>query len=369
MTHGIDWRELYAANQAAIARAGIAPTPAPHATPGIAPTPAPHPEPGGNRATAPGRSGRSASELRIDPQTLVHVPRWLNADEPVPLVCMLHGCTQDPAKFAAATLMNEAADRHGFVVVYPGQDRRRNSQGCWNWFAPEHQQRDRGEPATIAATLRSVIDGGSRQAIDRDRVFIAGLSAGGAMAAVMSACYPELFAAVAVHSGLAYRSASDVRSAFAAMGRGGAAADRNGRGAGPAMPARPRVVPTMVIQGAADRTVAPSNAIMVLRQSMSANHLAAPTSCDHDVEHPTTTGQGPAGRGHPYTQSRWVDADGRLTHELLMIDGLGHAWSGGAVGGSYTDPLGPSATEAVWGFFTTTSAAAGARPGQLRVSR
>ncbi len=357
MKREIDWRELYAANQAAIARGGAAPTPAPH------------PRFGRNRSTAPGKGVRGTSEARIDPQTLVHVPPALNADEPAPLVCMLHGCTQDPAKFAAATRMNEAADRHGFVVVYPGQDRRRNPQGCWNWFAPEHQQRGRGEPATISATLRAVIDGGSGHTIDRERVFIAGLSAGGAMAAVMSACYPELFAAVAVHSGLAYRSASDARSAFAVMARGSAAAERNGAGPGPAIRARPRVVPTMVIQGAADRTVAPSNAIMVLRQSMGANHLAAPTTCDHEVEHPTTAWHGQDGGGHPYTQSRWVDAEGRLMHELLMIEGLGHAWAGGAAGGSYTDPLGPSASEAMWAFFNTASTAAGSRPGELRVAR
>jgi poly(hydroxyalkanoate) depolymerase family esterase len=126
---------------------------------------------------------------------------------------MLHGCTQDPATFAAATLMNHAGPRHDFVVVYPGQDPRRNPQGCWNWFLPEHQQRDTGEPAAIAAIVADLIDTSSHCTIDPERVFVAGLFAGGATAAILCACYPDLFAAVAVHSGLAYRSATSMGSA------------------------------------------------------------------------------------------------------------------------------------------------------------
>jgi poly(hydroxyalkanoate) depolymerase family esterase len=331
---GTDWRELYAANQAAIARAGIAPS---------------------NRLKL-STLDRLPATVPAGSPALVYVPRGLDAAKPAPLVCMLHGCTQDPAKFAAATLMNHAANRHGFVVVYPGQDRGRNAQGCWNWFLPEHQQRNTGEPAAIAIAVRDLIDTSMQCTIDPDRVFVAGLSSGGAMAAILGACYPDLFAAVAVHSGLAYRSATTMGSAFDAMSRGSADADRQGREAHAAMGAHARPVPSIVIHGTADLTVAPANAIQVLRQSMAANHLAAPGTCDHDPDQPTSSWRGQADRGCSYTQSRWTDSRGTLMHELLTIDGLGHAWSGGAAGGSHTDPRGPSATEAIWTFFAAACA-------------
>lgn len=267
---------------------------------------------------------------------------------------MLHGCTQDPATFAAATLMNRAADRHGFVVVYPGQNRRRNPQGCWNWFVAEHQRRDRGEPAAIAATVRELIEANSLCTIDAARVFVAGLSAGGAMAVIVGACYPDLFAAVAVHSGLAYGSATNAGSAFEVMSRGGGDAALQGQAAYAAMGDHARPVPSIVIHGTDDRIVAPLNATQVLRQSMITNHLAAPETYGHDPDQPTSARTVDAESGYPYTLSRWTDRHGAVMHELLMVDGLGHAWSGGAAGGSYTDPRGPSAGEAIWAFFALT---------------
>jgi poly(hydroxyalkanoate) depolymerase family esterase len=333
-----DWRALYAANQAAIARAGVS-----HS----------------KRLTLAALDRREGAASGVGhvptvgqrgPRALVHVPRGLDAAKPAPLVCMLHGCTQDPGTFAAATLMNDTADRHQFVVVYPGQARSNNPQGCWNWFLPEHQHRDSGEPAIIAAIVADLVDTNTEFAIDPQRVFVAGLSSGAAMAAILGACYPDLYAAVAVHSGLAYRSATDIGTAFDAMAHG-ATADSEGQAAHAAMGRNARVVPTLVIHGTADQTVAPANAIQVLRQSMAANHLAAPNSCDHNPGRPTSSSQMQTDGGHHYTQSQWRDTGGRLTHELLMIDGLGHAWSGGAAGASHTDPRGPSATEAVWAFF------------------
>jgi poly(hydroxyalkanoate) depolymerase family esterase len=340
----IDWRQLYESNQAAVARAGAPPGTGLRLPPlGRLPG---RPSGVGHLATVGDRSHRP----------LVHVPPRLDAAKPAPLVCMLHGCRQDPATFAAATLMNDAADRHGFVVVYPDQDRGRNPQGCWNWFLAEHQQRGTGEPAAIATIVGDLIKANSQCTIDSERVYVAGLSSGGAMAVILSACYPDLFAAVAVHSGLAYKSATSIGSAFGAMAQGGGKTDAHGHAAHGAMGPHARSVPSMVIHGSADRTVAPANATRVLRQSMAANHLAAPGTCDHDPEHPTSSWRGQDSRGHRYTQSRWMDARGALTHELLMIDGLGHAWSGGAPGGSHTDPRGPCATEAIWTFFATTSA-------------
>jgi poly(hydroxyalkanoate) depolymerase family esterase len=338
----IDWQELYAANQATIARAGMAAS-------DTVPLPPPATLPQGRSAAAPG-AGRVSGR-----RALVHVPRRLDPVTPAPLLCMLHGCTQDPITFAAATLMNDTADRHRFVVAYPGQDRGENPQGCWNWFLPEHQRRGAGEPAAIARIVRDLIETNSRCTIDPGRVFVAGLSSGGAMAAILAACYPDLFAAVAVHSGLAYGSATDMASAFDVMARGGGNADAQGRAAHAAMGDHSRPVPSMVIHGSADPTVAPANGIHVLRQSMTANHLAAPETCDHDVARPTTSWRAEVDGGHPYTRRRWTDERGALMHELLEIGGLGHAWSGGAAGGSHTDPRGPSATEAIWTFFALTA--------------
>ena len=193
---------------------------------------------------------------------------------------MLHGCTQDAASFAAATLMNDAADRHGFVAVYPQQERGDNAQGCWNWFLPEHQARGAGEPASIAAIVRELMGTASPWAIDPRRVFVAGLSAGGAMAAILAATYPDLFAAVAVHSGLAYRSAATVGAAFTAMARGSEDAIGQGRAAHAAMGNHARAVPSIVVHGSADTRVAPVNADRVLQQSMAANRLAAPEADD-----------------------------------------------------------------------------------------
>src|SRR3954454_24501274 len=184
----IDWRELYASNQAVIERA--------QSRPGAAPAPA---LPASKLRTVMAAGGRR--------RVLVHEPRGLEPGAAVPLVCMLHGCTQDAARFAAATRMNETADRHGFIAVYPQQDRGDNQQGCWNWFLSEHQERDTGEPAWIAAVVRELVGTMSPWSIDPSRIFVVGLSAGGAMAAILAAAHADLFAAVAVHSGLAHGSA------------------------------------------------------------------------------------------------------------------------------------------------------------------
>jgi poly(hydroxyalkanoate) depolymerase family esterase len=340
---GIDWRRLYAENQAAIARAGI---PTGNRVPPRASTGLPH-----RRSNAPTGVG-DRSGHHVGGGVLVHVPHNLDPLVPAPLVCMLHGCTQDPAAFAAATSMNDAADRDGFVVVYPGQTRGRNAQGCWNWFLPEHQRRGVGEPEAIAKILRDLIAGDPRCSIDPGRVFVAGFSAGAAMAVILATCYPDLFEALAVHSGLAYRSARDLVSAFEVMAR---PEEADAQTAHAAMGKHARPIPSIVIHGTADRTVVPANAIQLLRQSMRANHLAAPESCDHHVARPTASRRFHVGGEHPYTQSRWTDTNGTLMHELIEIDGLGHAWSGGAPGGAYTDPRGPGATDLISTFFSLTT--------------
>lgn len=322
----LDSRQRPAANQAAVGRGG---------------------------ASSNGRSARSGGL-----QAVVHVPRKLDSTKSAPLVCMLHGCMQDPATFAAATRMNDAADRYGFVVVYPCQDRDSNAQGCWNWFLPEHQHRDTGEPAAIAAIVSRLIDSEAARAIDRRRVFVAGLSAGGAMAAILAVCYPDLFAAVAVHSGLPYRSANSTRSAFEAMQGTSGSMDVSGQAAHDAMGTRVRPIPSLVIHGTDDNTVAPVNAIKLLRQSIEANRLAAPELGHFDPARPTRSSRKWSDGGRAYTRSEWLDGRGAAIHGLLMVDGLGHAWSGGAAGGSYSDPRGPAASDAILEFFAQSSAGA-----------
>ena len=338
----IDWRKLYASNRAVIERAGGAPG-----------------EPSAGVGVAEKLDGWHERTFTVAGQTrraLVHPPAGVKPQTAVPLVCLLHGCTQDAASFAAATLMNDAADRHGFVAVYPQQERGENPQGCWNWFLPQHQTRGAGEPASIAAIVRELMGTLTPWTIDARRVFVAGLSAGGAMAAILAAVYPDLFAAVAVHSGLSYGSAASTGAAFTAMARGAEDTIAQGRAAHAAVGDLARPVPSMVIHGTADSTVAPVNADQVLEQSMTANRLAAPETCDLDIARPTTTSRGQVDGGHAYTRCQWTDRRGVLMHERLKVDGLGHAWSGGAPGGSYTDPRGPDATDAIWRFFAQTTA-------------
>jgi poly(hydroxyalkanoate) depolymerase family esterase len=253
--------------------------------------------------------------------------------------------------------MNETADRYGFVVIYPAQPRARNANKCWNWFVPAHQQRGAGEPELIASTTQQLIAQESGATVDPRRVFVAGLSSGGAMALILAACYPDIFAAVAIHSGLPYRSATDLASALAVMGHAAANRAPDGHAIHCAMGARARPLPSLVIHGTADRTVAPENSQHALAQLMHANHLAAPQSRAHDPARPTTTQHTRADGGLFYTRNQWIDAHGALMHESIEVQDLGHAWSGGTPGGSHTDPRGPSATEAIWAFFAQAAPA------------
>ena len=256
----------------------------------------------------------------------------------LPLLVMLHGCTQDPDDFAAGTAMNRLAEEQGFLVAYPRQPPSANPSACWNWFNPKDQRRGEGEPSIIAGITRSLL---SEFAVDGSRVYVAGLSAGGAMAAIMAALYPELYAAAGIHSGLAYGSAADLPSALAAM-RGGAS------GAPAAMPtrAKPRAgrrngsVRTIVFHGANDKTVNPSNAAAILAEARAG--LAAQM---HE-----TRKRGVAG-GRAYTRTVIADASGVVRAEGWAIEELGHAWSGGSPDGSYADPHGPDASREMLRFF------------------
>ena len=250
------------------------------------------------------------------------------------LIVMLHGCTQSPEDFAAGTGMNALAEEHRLLIVYPAQTGGDNSMACWNWFRPGDQMRDTGEPAIIAGLTGSVRD---EYAIPGDRVFIAGLSAGGAMAAIMGETYPELYGAIGVHSGLAYGSANDVMSALTAM-RGQVGIERrSSRYGNTGSEKAPRMI---VFHGSADTTVHPSNAERII-----ASHGGS-------LRKNVRTDHGPSGDTRAYT--RLITKRDDNTHEIecWMIEGAQHAWSGGHPSGSYTDPRGPNASAAMVRFFT-----------------
>jgi poly(hydroxyalkanoate) depolymerase family esterase len=248
--------------------------------------------------------------------------------EPLPLIVMLHGCTQNADDFAAGTRMNEMAERQGFIVVYPNQPKTANHSACWNWFKPSDQQRDHGEPSLIAGITREVM---TRYRVDAARVYVAGLSAGGAMADIMLKTWPDLYAAACVHSGLASGCAKDLPSALAAM-KGGKALRSRVR----TTPQRPLIV----FHGDADKTVHPSNAAELLASfDAGTTTVNAPSS---------TSGTPNSSRGA--TLQRLVAANG-VEAEYWSIHGAGHAWAGGSQRGSYTDPAGPDATAEMLRFF------------------
>jgi poly(hydroxyalkanoate) depolymerase family esterase len=249
--------------------------------------------------------------------------------QPLPLVVMLHGCTQSPDDFAAGTRMNFIAEKQTCFVVYPAQRSEANQAKCWNWFRTADQQRGRGEPSLIAGITRQIM---RDYAVDPARVYVGGLSAGAAAAAIMGATYHDLYAAIGVHSGLACGAATDLPSAFVAMRQGGGSDHRIIPGDGPP-------VPTIVFHGDRDITVHPNNGDHILEQSMRA------TSAEKKVHR----GQVPG--GHAFTCTIHTNASGRGIFEHWNIHGAGHAWSGGNPAGSYTDPRGPDATREMLRFF------------------
>jgi poly(hydroxyalkanoate) depolymerase family esterase len=303
-------------------------------------------------ALAPTGSAASSSAPAVGTALCrLHVPAACAApaSPPAPLVVMLHGCSQSPDDFAAGTRMDALADAHGFVVAYPGQTSSANGANCWNWFKAEHHARDGGEPALIAALVREIT---ATCRIDPLRIYIAGMSAGAAMAVIAAETYPDVFAAVCAHSGLPYAAADDLSGAFAAMGNGSAlrgvssfGARRRMRRAGARASAHH--VPTMVFHGDADATINVRNGMEIAEQAAFAAQSRAhgPLFLRRRVQ-PLTFAGGRTGERTVYD-----DAAGRPAVEQWLLHGAGHAWSGGSSEGSFTDPDGPDASAEMVRFF------------------
>ena len=278
-------------------------------------------------------AGRYSSGSHTHLSRTIHYKRYAptgHAERQLPLVVMLHGCGQHPDDFAAGTRMNAAAREQGFFVLYPAQSPTANASRCWNWFQPADQARGRGEPALIASLALAVV---KQYNLDARRIYIAGLSAGGAMATIVAAAYPEIFAAVGVHSGLARGAASNVLEALSVMQSG----DPNWERAGSGMHVS---APTIVFHGDQDQTVHPRNGEQA---------VAAVRGRKGDAE----TVRGVSARGRHFTRSIHADETGKPIAEHWLLHGAGHAWSGGDAAGSYTDASGPDATREMLRFFFT----------------
>ncbi len=293
-----------------------------------------------------GDSGSGAGDLQTHTyegrQVLVYVPRSYAKGTAAPLVLMLHGCTQTPADFAAGTQMNAQADKAGFLVAYPAEPSSANAQECWNWFLAADQARNAGEPQLLA---RIVGDVSADFTVDAKRVFTAGISAGAAMSVILGATYPDLFAAIAVHSGLEYAAATDASSGLTASASGGPNPSTQGDLAFTAMGAQARPVPVLVFHGDADPVVNVTNGSQVVAQWSETDARAAASVG------PAVMSSGSAG-GKTFTHTTYADgSSSKSLLELYVVHGLAHAWSGGSSAGSYTDPAGPDATSLTWQFF------------------
>jgi poly(hydroxyalkanoate) depolymerase family esterase len=293
----------------------------------------PGPGPAGPTPAGPGRPETPAGVRLLDGSYRnaagsrsyrLYVPSGYTG-QAVPLVVMLHGCTQTADDFAAGTRMNELAERDTFLVAYPEQAPKANGQRCWNWFLPAHQRRDAGEPSLLAGITRQVM---TTHQVEPGRVFVA----------VLAATYPDLYAAAGIHSGLVHGAAQDVPSAYAVM-RAGPPAETRAPGTS---------IPLIVFQGGRDTTVAPANAAALLR--------------------PWSGTSPEASTGPGWTRRVYRDADGRVVAEWWSVDGLGHAWSGGSPEGSFTDPAGPDASAELVRFFLDRSGGRRAEGGRGRMA-
>lgn len=276
------------------------------------------------------RFGNHAGSRAYD----LFVPSSHGGGSPLPLVVMLHGCSQTSRDFAIGTRMDELAEEQGFLVAYPDQPRSANVAKSWNWFRAGDQLRDRGEPAILAGLTRQVMQDFD---VDPAKVYVAGLSSGGAAAAVLAMAYPELYAAVGIHSGLACGSAASMAAALMAMRRGALLEPRRAT----------HPMPTIVFQGDRDATVSPVNGDQAIAQ------------CRPTVDLDTATHHGRSEGGMAYTRTILTETAGAWSSEQWVLHGGGHAWSGGHPSGSHTDPAGPDASREMLRFLLSHEKADG----------
>jgi poly(hydroxyalkanoate) depolymerase family esterase len=273
----------------------------------------------------------------------LYVPAGARSGKAVPLVIALHGCTQTADRFRQQTRFDALADAKGFVVVYPEQPSSQNNMSCWNWYQQQHMQRGAGEPALIAGITAKVQQ---QYTIDPHRIYVTGLSAGGAMAEVMAATYPDVYAAVGVGSGCEYGAGA------ACAGWKSADPTQAGRQAYQAMGSHARQMPFIIFQGDADTTVPPANAEQLVREDQVEADLADDGQLNGSVPTaPTQVVQGQAPGGRSYTVSHYSDGHGHELGQFWLVQGMGHAWSGGEGSQQYSDPTGPDESAAMYDFF------------------
>jgi poly(hydroxyalkanoate) depolymerase family esterase len=315
---------------------------------------------GGRRVLSQGPAGKwvigSASSTSGSRKYRLWVPPTHDQREPSPLVMMLHGCGQNATDLAKICGMNAIAERNNFLVVYPEQTTEANPLGCWNWFDANHQAREAGEPAILAAVIEQVV---SSHNIDRNRVYVAGLSAGAAMAVVLGATYPDLFMAIGAVAGLEFAAATTALAGVAAITMGGPEPNHQGLLAFQAMSVglreKPkRRMPVIVFQGTADPYLNPVNADQVLAQWARTNdYLDGNGKSVLDQAGEPANGSVPG--GYSYQKCEYEDSAGRLLMEKWLIQDMGHAWPGSPAAGRFADPRGPNASEEMWRFFCATT--------------
>jgi len=281
----------------------------------------------------------------------VYTPQNYQVGTAVPLFVMLHGCSQTAIDFATGTAMNLLAEQYGFIVVYPQQTGTYNQNLCWNWFLPANQARNRGEPASIVGIVQAIQQNSTRWTIDATRIYVAGLSAGAAMSVILGVTYPDVFAAIGVHSGVEYQAATNLNDGLRAMRRGGPNPQQQGRTAYTAMGNLASVVPTIVFHGTNDTTVASVNGDQTLQQWMETDYLASTNTYPADFKQPTSVVSGKVPGGYSYVVASWNAVNGSEVQAYWKIGGLGHAWSGGSPAGTFTDVRGPNASIALYNFF------------------
>jgi poly(hydroxyalkanoate) depolymerase family esterase len=318
-----------------------------------------------DRSAAPGRfvDGAFTSDAGTRRWRL-WVPSGYDAGKRHALVVMLHGCTQDPDDLARGTRVTEHADRRSVLVLLPEQPASANVKKCWNWYDPANQQRDAGEPALIAGMTRQVM---GEWAVDPQRVYVGGISAGAAMAALVVVSYPDVYAAVGLHSGIPYRAAANVMEGVSAMTTGAPDTPRLARAAYAAMGARARPIPAIIVQGAADPVVKPINAVHTRDLWLAMNGLARRAAPDTVLSPttPTRRTETQAGGLDVVTECYGTET-GACEVETLTVTGLGHAWSGGSKLGTFTDERGPDATAEMLRFLLAHRMPATAGPNASR---